>query len=145
MSYLLDVNARIALGWPEHQHHPSMLKWFNANASAGWATTVFTDAGFVRLVCQPSFAGRPIPVAEAAELLALTSQHRNHSLVAMDFDFKEVLRCCTGNLFGHRQITDGYLLTAAIRNNLKLVTFDAGIPHLLATDAERSKFIVHLK
>jgi hypothetical protein len=39
---------------------------------------------------------------------------------------------------GHRQVTDAYLLTAAIREGMKLLTLDRGLSSLLATDAERS-------
>ncbi len=43
---------------------------------------------------------------------------------------------------GHRQVTDAYLLTLAVRNQCSLVTFDRGLSQLLATEAERSQ---HLK
>ncbi len=42
----------------------------------------------------------------------------------------------------HRQVTDAYLLTLAIRNQCRLVTFGRGLSQLLATEAERSQ---HLK
>jgi hypothetical protein len=39
---------------------------------------------------------------------------------------------------GHRQVTDAYLLTASIRNGMRLLTLDRGLVNLLASDAERA-------
>lgn len=141
MSSLLDANALIALCWPRHQHHEPMLDWFTRSARQGWATTAFTQAAFVRIVSQPAFAGQAIGIGEVAELLRLNTQHAQHRLLALDFGFDEVLRCCTGGLYGHRQVTDGYLLTLAVRFDMRLVTFDTGIEQLLATPEERKRHL----
>lgn len=42
---------------------------------------------------------------------------------------------------GHRQMTDAYLLALAHHNEGRLVTFDAGIPTLLASAAERKRYV----
>lgn len=139
MSFLLDANALIALGWPPHEHHERMLKWFKRRAGEGWATTAFTQAAFVRVMLQPSFSPRPLAVTDVAGLLLRNTAHPNHRLLTMSFGFEEVLGCCTGGLVGHRQITDAYLLTTAIVHSVKLVTFDAGVAQLLATQAERER------
>lgn len=141
MTALLDANALIALCWPTHQHHEAMLDWFTRNARQGWATTAFTQAAFVRIVSQPAFAGQAIGIGEVAELLRLNTQHAQHRLLALDFGFDEVLRCCTGGLYGHRQVTDAYLLTLAARSDVRLVTFDTGIEQLLATPEERKRHL----
>ena len=78
-----------------------------------------------------------ITVSDAAELLLRNTSHAQHCFVNLDFGFGDVLTTCTGGLYGHRQITDAWLLTAAIKNGIRLLTFDAGIPSLLATPAER--------
>ena len=44
---------------------------------------------------------------------------------------------------GHRQVTDAWLLTAAVQNGMKLLSFDHGVPMLLATAAERQRHIEH--
>ena len=144
MSHLLDANALIALGWPMHEHHPHMVKWFGQHARAGWASTAFTQAAFIRIILQPAFSGRVIAVSEVAELLLRNTAHPNHQLTAMDFGFAEVWTACTGGILGHRQITDAWLLTAAIRNGMKLLTFDSGIEHLLASKQERNKHVTVL-
>jgi uncharacterized protein len=141
MTTLLDANALIALCWPRHEHHPTMLEWFGRHARQGWATSPLTQAAFVRIVLQPAFSGRSIGVAEVAELLLRNTAHKQHRLLAMDFGFSDVLGCCTGGLFGHRQITDAYLLTQAIRSGARLLTFDGGIVQLLATVEERKQHL----
>lgn len=66
MSALLDANALIALLWPTHEHHAPMRQWFRQHAADGWATTALTQAAFVRIVSQPAFSGRVIPMVEVA-------------------------------------------------------------------------------
>jgi uncharacterized protein len=141
MTTLLDANALIALCWPRHEHHQTMLAWFGRHARQGWATSALTQAAFVRIVSQPAFAGRAIGVSEVAELLLRNTEHKQHRLLALDFGFAEVLGCCTGGLFGHRQISDAYLLTQAIRSSARLLTFDGGIVQLLATSEERKQHL----
>lgn len=138
--HLLDANALIALCWPVHEHHGRMLAWFKTHAGRGWASCAVTQSAFVRVVLQPAFSGpvaAKITVNDAAELLLRNTSHTQHRFVNLDFGFADVLAACTGGLYGHRQITDAYLLTAAIKSGMRLLTFDAGIRSLLATQAER--------
>lgn len=142
--HLLDANALIALCWPAHEHHPRMLTWFKAHAGRGWATCALTQGAFIRVVMQPAFSGPvalKITIHDAAELLLRNTSHSEHVFVNLDFDFSDVLATCTGGLYGHRQITDAYLLTCAVKNGMKLLTFDAGINSLLATQVERHAHI----
>jgi toxin-antitoxin system PIN domain toxin len=143
--HLLDANALIALGWPTHEHHETMQAWFDRHARRGWATTALTQAAFVRVVSQPAFSGRSIGVAEVAELLLRNVAHARHRLVPLDFGFEQVLGRCSGGVVGHRQITDAYLLTAAMRSEMKLLTFDAGVASLLASAPERQRHITLLE
>lgn len=136
---LLDANALIALGWPTQEHHGTMVAWFKRHAREGWATTAVTQSAFVRIVSQPAFAGRVIAVSQVAGLLLRNTAHPHHRLLSMDFGFAQVLGCCTGGLFGQRQIADAYLLTTAARHGVRLLTFDSGIPQLLATPEERER------
>ena len=145
MTWLLDANALIALGWPPHEHHGAMQRWFKRHAAEGWGTTTVTQSAFVRIVSQPAFSGRLISVAQVAELLLRNTAHAGHRLLAMDFGFEQVLGCCSGGLLGHRQITDAYLLTTAARHHARLVTFDSGIRQLLATEPEREQLLHILK
>ena len=139
--HLLDVNALIALLWEDHQFHETMAVWFARHAKAGWATSAITQAGFIRVMNQPALVQPGLSVAELAEVLASNLSHPAHRLLALDFGFADVLACCTGGVVGHRQLTDAYLLTAAVRGGMKLLTFDSGLGTLLASSAERSTHI----
>lgn len=139
---LLDANALIALCWPAHEHHERMRNWFGAHARSGWATCAFTQAAFVRVVSQPAFAGRALPVAQVSELLMHNTAHKHHRFLSAAADLAAVLATCTGGLVGHRQVTDAWLLTTAAQHRMKLLTFDVGVPALLATDAERQRHLL---
>jgi uncharacterized protein len=141
LSYLLDVNALIALGWPAHEHHERMIRWFKAHARYGWATSALTQAAFVRIISQPAFSGRALGVNEIAEALLRNTAHPRHRFLSLDFGIEQVLGSCTGGVRGHRQITDAWLLTLAMRHRVKLVTFDSGIAQLLATVEEREQHL----
>jgi toxin-antitoxin system PIN domain toxin len=142
--HLLDANALIALLWPRHEHHDRLRRWFSRHAAQGWATCAFTQSAFVRIVCQPAFAGQALAVSEVSELLMRNAAHPGHRLLAMDFGIAEVLGCCTGGVVGHRQVTDAWLLTLAVRHTMKLLTLDRGVSSLLATDAERARHVTLL-
>ena len=143
--FLLDVNTLVALCWSGHAHHASALGWFKEHAKQGWATCAFTQAAFVRVILQPAFSGEPLQANQLIELLARTTAHPQHRYLEIDFDMRRVQQACTGGLLGHRQITDAWLLTTAIRHDARLVTFDRGIASLLATHLERGAHIVTLK
>ena len=48
--YLLDANVLVALQWPDHKFHESVLAWFGKNARKGWATCPMTQADAVELI-----------------------------------------------------------------------------------------------
>lgn len=121
-----------------------MVSWFSQHARAGWASAAFTQSAFVRMVTQPAFSGRGIAVDEVADLLLRNTAHAKHKRVALDFGFADVRAACSGGILWHRQISDAWLLTAAIRDRMKLLTFDAGISQLLASAQERSKHVTVL-
>jgi len=144
-SHLLDVNALIALIWEDHPFHDAMATWFARHAKRGWATCAITQSGFVRVMNQPALAKPVRTMAELAEALGQNLVHPAHELLPLDFDFTEVLARCSGGVVGHRQLTDAYLLTAAMRAGMKLLTFDSGVGSLLASDAERAAHIELLR
>ncbi len=143
--HLLDVSALIALGWNAHKNHETMVSWFKGHSKQGWGTCAFTEAGFVRVLSQPALGAAQSSVVELAAALAHNLAHPAHRRLTLDFDFADVMSCCTGGVVGHRQITDAYLLTAAMRAGMKLLTFDSGLGTLLASSAERSAHIELLR
>ena len=138
---LLDANALIALCWPLHEHHARIHRWFAAHASEGWASCAFTQAAFLRIVSQPSFAGRAVPMTDVASSLLHSIAHKQHRYLASTPDLATLMATCTGGVVGHRQVTDAWLLSTAGQHKMKLLTFDQGLSMLLATDAERQRHL----
>ena len=79
------------------------------------------------MFAQTAFSGKPIAISEVAELLLRNTARPKHQPAPLDFGFADVFMSCTDGIVGHRQITDAWLLTAAKRHKMKLLTFDSGI------------------
>jgi hypothetical protein len=130
---LLDVNALIALLWEEHPFHRSCVAWFANAQKSGWATCAITQAGFVRVICNPSFTARPPSVhAAIAVLKTATESTASHHFWSDDLPLAEIANRWKPPL-GHKQVTDAYLLMLATRHKGALVTFDRRIRHLAST------------
>ena len=128
---LLDVNVLLALTWPNHQHHGVAAGWFLKNHSRGWATCAFTEAGFIRLSCNPAFTPAPSIPVEAAEVLEELRALRGHHYLAEAPSLTsaagmQVLEYARS----HRQVTDAYLVNTARHHRATLVTFDRGVLEL---------------
>lgn len=143
--HLLDVNVLVALLWPRHVTHKPAVNWFASLHGGPWATCVLSQAGFVRLSSQSASPGSPNDPELAARVLKGATVVKEHAYLPIDFDFSAVTSICTGGVIGHRQVTDAWLLTTAIRNNAKFVTFDKAVRFLLTTELERKKHLVVLE
>ncbi len=141
MRALLDANVLIALAWPKHEHHQRVAAWFTKHGKKDWASCALTQSALVRISMQTAFSERVISFQESSAVLALTLSQGQHSFLPLDFGIDALPRLCTGGIYGHRQITDAWLVCAAVLNECKLVTLDAGVGNLLATAAERTKSI----
>jgi uncharacterized protein len=128
---LLDVNVLIALLWPAHESHQRAQSWFGQNASAGWATCPFTQAGFVRIVSNPAFSRDAVTPKEAINVLAANVRHKSHHLWGDEIDIVTAVWPFVGRLSGHQQVTDAYLLGLARHKKGKLGTMDRTVTELL--------------
>lgn len=66
-----------------------------------------------------------------------TTLNLDDDALALAQAYSRVMACYTGGAVGHRQVTDAYVLTAAKRNGMRLLTLDRGLVNLLASDVER--------
>ena len=75
MTYLLDVNALLALGLHEHEFHARLARWVAAlRPGEVLATCPITELGFVRILAQvPQYR---ITVGQARTLLARLKSDR---------------------------------------------------------------------
>jgi len=67
-------------------------------------------------------------------MMDLLSQRPGHRFWPMDSTLTEAVQPFRERLFGHRQVTDAYLLGLAIKNKGRLVTLDRGIETLAGKD-----------
>ena len=100
-----------------------------------------TQAGFVRIVSNPAFSRDAVTPAEAIAFLSANLKHRHHRFWSDALNLPDAVQPLVARLFGHRQVTDAYLLGLAASNRGKLATFDAGVQELLPTPVERSALI----
>lgn len=127
---LLDVNAMIALLWKQHPFHEACVRWMVKGGRSGWATCAITEAGFVRIVCNPAFTKQAPSVHQAISLLESAKEHQpGHHFWRDELSMAEAAAHWNPPL-GHKQVTDAYLLGLVHRYKGTMVTFDQRIQHL---------------
>jgi toxin-antitoxin system PIN domain toxin len=142
---LLDVNLLIALLWPAHEHHEAAHRWFGARRSKRWATCPLTQLAFVRIVSNPSFSTDAITPEEAVALLEKNLQDQRHEFRPDDLGVVEALAGFTARIYGHRQVTDAYLLALASTRGDILASFDSGIQAFASAQQSSALEIVPVK
>lgn len=125
MIALPDVNVLLALVWSNHPHHEAAHEWFARDANLGWATTLMTQAAFLRLSLNPQIVGMTIDCRMGSQLLVELVSHPNHGFIERapalsGAEFDELIPL----IVGYRQVTDAVLLHTARAHGMKLVTFD---------------------
>jgi toxin-antitoxin system PIN domain toxin len=135
---LLDVNVLIALQWKGDQAHLRVRKWFLDEGRHSFATCALTQAGFVRVLSNPTLTGVVVQITEAQELLQTLTLLEGHRFWPIELGLLESVALFGGHLQGFRQITDAYLLGLAIQRKGTLVTLDKAIPHLAGHDHRKN-------
>ena len=125
--YLLDVNVLIALLDEDHIHHQVVLDWFYT-PGLQWAICAFTEAGFLRHMTRPKIGDMSMEAATA--MLERLAREPGYHYLTLSADWRTMTKPFFQRIFGHKQITDAYLLGLAVREKLTLVTLDKAILHL---------------
>jgi toxin-antitoxin system PIN domain toxin len=125
MTWLLDVNALVALGFSQHEHHDRVSDWVAGLPEKDrLATCAITELGFIRILNQvPQYR---VPVGDARELVSRLRKNRKRRFVFISDDHGAAELPAwvkTG-----RQTTDGHLLELAKAHGAELATLDEGIP-----------------
>jgi uncharacterized protein len=127
---LLDINVLLASVDQDHVDHRRVHSWLEQQGSKSWATCPLTQAGFVRIISTPGFHPNRVSVAEALQMLADITKRPGHHFWPINIGLSEAVQPFEEKLFGHRQVTDAYLLGLAIGNKGRLVTLDRGVAAL---------------
>lgn len=141
---LLDVNALIALAWPNHVHHLPAREWFSDHHAEGWATCPLTESGFVRVSSSPRATSEAKTPAEALFLLQQIVALPGHTFWEDDISLAWSELIDPTKLVGYRQITDAHLVALAIRHGGKLVTFDRGMSQVVPPHTDAKDLLVLL-
>jgi uncharacterized protein len=123
--WLLDVNVLLAWLWPAHEAHKAAQHWAQNHRHEPWSTCPLTEMGFLRIVTTRSFSPQAPVWAEAVKILrGQTEGSPTHSFWQDSLPLTELDLKLGGRIKSPSQITDGYLLTLAIHNGGRMVTFD---------------------
>jgi uncharacterized protein len=130
MTYLLDVNALVALGFFQHEFHERMAAWVHASAAKGTfelATCSITELGFVRALTQAPQYG--FTVSQARDLLL---RLKSANVLTFRFlpDDHDISRLPAWVKMA-KQTTDGHLSQLARAKGAILATLDRRIPGAL--------------
>ena len=123
MTYLLDVNALVALGFLNHEFHPRVASWVQSH-SPSLASCSITELGFVRVLAQAAAYG--FTVAQARMLLLRLKKARVSRLAFVP-DAHDVSHLPDW-VKTPKQVTDGHLGKLARANGAVLATLDESIP-----------------
>jgi uncharacterized protein len=132
---LLDVNVLVSLAWPNHIHHAAALRWFRGRGGQPWATTPFTETGFVRVSSNTAAIPSAVSPHEAIGMLRRMREVPGHQFLTDDVPMVLGSEVELERLRSYRQVTDAHLLAVARRNQARLATFDAGVA-LLGTEQD---------
>ncbi len=124
MTYLLDVNALVALGFAHHEFHDRVARWLQKQHLSSLATCSITELGFVRVLVQAPAYG--LTVAQARTLLVRIKQADTPKFTFLPDDH-DISHLPTW-VRAAKQITDGHLAKLAAAHGAVLATLDARIP-----------------
>jgi predicted nucleic acid-binding protein len=124
MTYLLHVNALVALGFMNHEFHDRLASWVQSADSLNLASCSITELGFVRVLAQAPAYG--FTVAQARTLLLRLKEARTCPVRFIP-DAHDVSHL-PGWVKAPKQITDGHLSKLASANGAVLATLDENIP-----------------
>ena len=139
MRALLDVNALIALLDEEHVHHAHILEWLSRpeNTPHGFATCAITQLGLIRVMSGKGYY-KPVETTVAASALQRITR-KGHRYLDVPPPCQGTIRWKTTN---SPRSTDAALLSTAVANGCRLVTFDAGIALSSVEGARREHLVL---
>ena len=124
MTFLLDVNALVALGFIHHEFHERVARWVKAQGFPALATCSITELWFVRVLSQAPVYGLTVADARNALLRLKRSKLLPFTFIADDHDISHLPAWAKTA----KQTTDGHLLQLARAHGAVLATLDQKIP-----------------
>lgn len=130
MTYLLDVNALVALGFVHHEFHELVARWVREQQYPPLATCSITELGFTRVLAQAPAYGLTVTESRALLLQLKRAKALSFTFISDDQDVSHL----PAWVKSPGQITDGHLVELAAANGAVLATLDTRIPgaHLVS-------------
>ena len=141
MVALLDVNVLIALIDPAHEFHRTAKDWALKDSASGWASCPLTQNSCIRIISQPGYP-RPVPILQAIETLQTLCQSPHHQFWPENLRLLHATAFDHSKIYGHRQLTDLYLLGLAVKHQGWFVTLDGAIPLSAVKGAKKQHLVV---
>jgi predicted nucleic acid-binding protein len=124
MTYLLDVNALVALGLAHHEFHGRVAAWVQTAPRPTLATCAITELGFVRVLAQAPAYGLSVAQARALLLGMKKAEVLEFTFLSDDQDISQL----PAWVKSPKQLTDGHLVKLASTSGASLATLDGRIP-----------------
>ncbi|HEY3987830.1 MAG TPA: PIN domain-containing protein [Acidobacteriaceae bacterium] len=124
MTFLLNVNTLVALGFAHHEFHDRVARWVKAEGFPALATCSITELGFVRVLSQAPVYGFTVAEARTALLRLKRSSILPFSFVPDNHDISHLPAWAKTP----KQTTDGHLAQLAKAHGGVLATLDQKIP-----------------
>ena len=127
-SYLLDVNALLALLDPMHVHHEAAHAWHERRSPLRLFTCSHVENGVIRVASQPKYPnclGTSGRVREALQKFIRQVDARPCLTNVSLLDDNVLLR---PDQLSPSRVSDLYLLALAAANGVRLASFDQRIP-----------------
>jgi uncharacterized protein len=137
MTFLLDVNVLMAVGWENHAQHQAARAWLRQ--AAAFATSPLTQGGFVRVSSNPKlgFTAKPADAFKCLDSILADARHR---FIPDDLSFADP-KLDRPRIKHHQQVTDCYLVALARKHGLALATFDAPLAKAFAQEPGRIEWL----
>ena len=144
-TWLLDVNVLLAWLWPAHEAHKAASSWMHNHLQEPWATCPITEMGFLRIVTTRSFSPHAPVWAEAVEILRKQTEDSRHSFWQDSLTSAELDKRLGRRIKSPSLISDAYLLTLAMQNGGRMVTFDYRMETLAPEGSTEREALVILR
>jgi len=143
MRALMDANVLISFFDFQHIHHKSALGWFTSNNDDGWATCPITQNAMLRVLTNPNYSKvKRFNIRQLTHLFRENAKATDHKFWPDDISLLDDSVVYGEKVLGHKQLTDMYLLALAVKNDGRLVTFDAKISIDSVKGATREHLLV---
>jgi toxin-antitoxin system PIN domain toxin len=123
-----DLNVWLAVGTPDHLHHPIARRWWEGQ-TGGFCFTRWTQLGFLRLsTTAAAMDGKPLTMAEAWRAYDCFFEDDRVTYLAEPSGVEAKFRHATsGKIVSPKVWADAWLLAVAEAAGGVLVTFDKAL------------------